>query len=392
MDDITSSATPSSPDTIERVREYHRVIVSFSRIASESPPAERLMHHLVAQVASATHIKHVKVLRYRADRGDLLVEAGVGWKPGVVGHATLGVDHRSPPGRSIQTAAPVAIANLPTDPEYRYSDLLREHGLVSVLNVPIMIDARSWGVLEVDTVRQTTFDEWDVGFLSTLANVLGGALGRLESERKLLEAGAQKTREQAHFDIVVRELQHRVKNNLQIIVSFIALKCREAKSSETREKLESVIGRVQAIALAHDQLSIGDASSSVDFGDYLRALCANIDPRRHDVSIDVDAANAAIPLDRAVPAGLIVNELVTNCIKYAFGNAGGQIRVTFKLISNSSEANISVEDNGKGMPLPPHKGFGLSLVEGFARQLSGKIAYVQVEVGSRTELLFPLAY
>ena len=239
------------------------------------------------------------------------------------------------------------------------------------------------GLLEVDTVRQTIFDEWDVGFLSTLANILGGALARLESDQKLLEAGAQKSRDQAHSDIVVRELQHRVKNNLQIIVPFIALKRREAKSLETQEKLESVIGRVQAIALAHDQLSIGDASSSVDFGDYLRALCANIDPRRPDVSIDVDASNAAIPLDRAVPAGLIVNELVTNCIKYAVGNAGGQIRVTFKLISNSSEASISVEDNGKGMPLPPQQGFGLSLVEGFARQLSGKIAYMRVHAHSK---------
>jgi two-component sensor histidine kinase len=391
MADGNNPDTPGTAGAMERVREYHRVLGSFSRIASEPLPAERLMHHLVAQVASATHIKHVKVLRYRSDRGDLLVEAGVGWKPGVVGHATLGADYRSPPGRAIQTAAPVAIANLPSDPEYRYSDLLRDHGLVSVLNVPIMIDGGSWGVLEVDTVRQTTFDEWDVGFLSTLANILGGALARLASDQKLLEAGAQKSRDQAHSDIVVRELQHRVKNNLQIIVSFLALKRREAKSSETREKLESVIGRVQAIALAHDQLSIGDASSSVDFGDYLRALCANIDPNRAGVSIDVDAANAIIPLDRAVPAGLIVNELVTNCIKYAFDNAGGRIRVTFELTSNSSEASISVEDDGKGMPVPPRKGFGLSLVEGFARQLSGKIGYMQVETGSRIELRFPLA-
>jgi two-component sensor histidine kinase len=391
MADSNGPATPTHPDTMERVREYHRVLVSFSRIASESLPAERLMHHLVAQVASATHIKHVKILRYRSERGDLLVVAGVGWKPGTVGHASLGADHRSPPGRAIQTAAPVAITNLPSDPEYRYSDLLREHGVVSVLNVPIMIDSRSWGVLEVDTVRQTSFDEWDVDFLSTLANILGGALARLACDQKLLEAGAQKSRDQAHSDIVVRELQHRVKNNLQIIVSFLTLKRREAKSSETREKLESVIGRVQAIALAHDQLSIGDASSSVEFGDYLRALCANIDPRRSDVNIDVDAANATIPLDRAVPAGLIVNELVTNCIKYAFGNAGGRIRVTFELTNNSSEAGICVEDNGKGMPVPPQKGLGLSLVEGFARQLSGKIAYVQVATGSRTELLFPLA-
>ena len=88
---------------------------------------------------------------------------------------------------------------------------------------------------------------------------------------------------------------------------------------------------------------------------------------------------------------MIVNELVTNCIKYAFDNAGGRIRVTFELTSNSSEASISVEDDGKGMPVPPRKGFGLSLVEGFARQLSGKIGYMQVETGSRIELRFPLA-
>lgn len=75
-------------------------------------------------------------------------------------------------------------------------------------------------------------------------------LARLASDQKLLEAGAQKSRDQAHSDIVVRELQHRVKNNLQIIVSFLALKRREAKSSETREKLESVIGRVQAVPCA----------------------------------------------------------------------------------------------------------------------------------------------
>lgn len=70
------------------------------------------MHHVVAQVSRVTGVERIKIMRFRADRGDLLVVAGVGWKPGVVGNAALSVDYSSPAGRSIQTAAPVTIENI----------------------------------------------------------------------------------------------------------------------------------------------------------------------------------------------------------------------------------------------------------------------------------------
>jgi len=97
-----------------------------------------------------------------------------------------------------------------------------------------------------------------------------------------------------------------------------------------------------------------------------------------------------MPIDRAVPAGLVVNELVTNSIKYAFGNDGGRITIRFQMIGNSSEACIVVEDDGKGMKLPPKKGLGLSLVEGFAQQIQGRLEFVDVERGARTRLCFPV--
>jgi len=78
-------------------------------MVGEPMSPERLMQNTVAQVSRVTGIRHVKVMRHRPEVGDLLVEAGVGWKPGVVGHATLATDHRSPAGRAIETAAPVAI-------------------------------------------------------------------------------------------------------------------------------------------------------------------------------------------------------------------------------------------------------------------------------------------
>lgn len=383
-------ASTSGPEqTLSRVREYQRVVEGLSRIGPEQMPLDRLMHHVAAQISRVTHIERVKVMRHRSDKGDLIIEAGVGWRPGVVGATTLAIDYQSPAGRAFQTGTPVVIDDLRDGPEFRVPQVLRDHGIVSVVNVPVMINGLTWGVLEVDSTEPISFDDWDVSFLSILANVMGTCLALHESQQKNIEERAQRERDRAQSTIVVRELQHRMKNNLQIIVTFLGLKTRQC-SSEVREKLSSVIGRVQAIALAQDLLSLGEQAGSVDFGSYLRSLCANIDPQRRDIAIDVNAQTASVPIDRAVPAGLVVNELVTNSIKYAFGNSGGKISVGFTLVSNASEGCVSVDDNGRGMDLPPKKGLGLTLIEAFAQQIQGRVEFVPVDIGARTVLWFPV--
>jgi two-component sensor histidine kinase len=379
-------------DVAAKLREYQRVLSAFSRVVSDPLPLERLLHHACAQAASVTHIKRAKVMRYRPEHGDLLVEAGVGWNPGVVGHATLGMDHRSPPGRSIQTAGPVAVEDLPSDPGFQHSGLLQDHGVVSLLNVPIMIDGRTWGVLEVDTERRTKFDEIDIEFLGTLANVVGNTIGRHEAEERAIEAMAGATRQQAEAEIAFRELQHRTKNNLQIIVGLLSIKRYRAENREAREALDAAIRRVQAVALAHDLLDTRNDVSSVDFAEYLRSLCASVQPDQRGISIQVDADDALMPLNRAVPAALVVNELVTNSIKYAFGNDGGNIRVIFRIVANSSEACIRVEDDGVGIKVPPEPGVGVRLMEGLSKQLGGRIEYLEAEKGSSAQLCFPVPF
>jgi two-component sensor histidine kinase len=100
------------------------------------------------------------------------------------------------------------------------------------------------------TERRPSFDQWDVDFLRTLANILGSARARQTLEQWTIETAAQNKRDQAHSEIMLRELQHRVKNNLQIIVSLLTLKMGQTAYAPVREKFGSVIGRVQAIALA----------------------------------------------------------------------------------------------------------------------------------------------
>jgi len=330
-------------------------------------------------------------MRYRPASGDLLVIAGVGWKAGVVGTATLGADSASPPGRSIQTAAPVAIEDLPNDREYRLSSLLRDHGVVSVVNVPVMIDGQTWGVLEVDSEEPRAFNSGDIEFLTTVANIVGAALARYEAEQRGVQIAQQQARAEAGWKTMVRELQHRTKNNLQTIISSLSLQRRQADTPSSRDGFSNVINRVYAIALAHDQLSLKNDVSQVEFSAYLKSLCANVDPHMEMVTVTVEADSVTMPLDRAVPAGLIVNELVTNAFKYAFdGGHEGLIRVIFTTNSDTGEAMLSVEDNGKGMGPTREGGLGLTLVEAFTLQLAGRVERDQPEKGTRTRILFPL--
>ena len=368
---------------------YQRALATFTRIVAEADSEQRLLQNTAAQVARITHIRHVKVLRYRPDQGDLLIEAGVGWKPGVVGHVSFGADRHSSPGRSLQTGAPVACEDIRNDPEYRYADVLREHGIVSVLNVPIFIDGSHWGVLEVDTVEKTIFEEFEVHSLSVFADILGLSLARRASQAEALKAGAETTSSRTQAEILMRELQHRMKNNLQVIVSLLALQRRQVAGEEARERMSSVMDRVLAIGLAHDQLTFQKSASTVEMHDYLRALCTNINPHRPQIAIEVDADVAGIPLDRAVPIGLIVNELVTNSVKYAFDHEGGTINVVLRVNTTIGEGEVSVRDNGRGMGAPRKGGLGLRLVESFADQLGGHLSTPEVPKGTLTILRFP---
>jgi two-component sensor histidine kinase len=373
----------------QKALNYQRALAMFTRIVDEPASVPGLLQNAAAQVARITHIKHVKILRYRPERGDLLVEAGVGWKPGVIGHVSFGADRFSAPGRSMQTGAPVVVEDIANDPEFRYADVLREHGIVSVVNVPIFVDGTHWGVLEVDTVEKTTFAEFEVHSLAIFANTLGLSLAKDAAGIAAAKATSLINDSKSETEIMLRELQHRMKNNLQVIVSFLSLQGRESASEEVRERIGRVMDRVMAIGLAHDQLSFKNSASSVDMRDYLKALCANIDPRRPNLTIDTEFEAVNIPLDRAVPIGLILNELVTNSVKYAFDEEGGVINVTFRVNETIGEAELCVSDNGRGMGPARAGSLGLRLVDSLSRQLGGRLTMPEVPKGTTTMLTFP---
>jgi PAS domain S-box-containing protein len=160
------------------------LIASFgTRALSEPLDLDTLLTEAAVHAGAGLGVAHAKVLQYCPEADHLLVRAGVGWKSGVVGRATLSSGMASPPGRALRTGEAVSIADIRGEEDFVWSDLLRQHGVVSLLNVPVRVFGPvAWGVLEVDAEAPHQFSLEHEHFLVSLAALLGAAIRRLEAE------------------------------------------------------------------------------------------------------------------------------------------------------------------------------------------------------------------
>jgi two-component sensor histidine kinase len=404
MADQTADPTPSPQPAGEaaelgRLRQHVRILGDLGRLAGISTDLDRFLDHAVLQVARAVEIEHVKILRYRPERGDLLIVAGVGWKPGVVGQAALSADLSSPPGRSFQTAEPIAIRNFTEQAEYRISPILREHGIVSLANAPVLIGGAAWGVLEVDGNRPRDFGHDTVDFLLAAGALIGSCVRRLGAETGHAESVAAAVLDTQYRETLLAEMQHRVKNSFQLILASITLQKRRAAVPEAGRALDRIAERIKAIALAHEQLSPSDTGQAINLAEYLRALCHTLRQQLDgiDIDIEIEADEILLAIDRAVSLGLIVNEAVTNAAKYAFGEGGGRIRVALAAGVGYGEARLSIADNGQGMPLAEGPaeaarpgGSGLRLIAALARKISAQVDQQSSPRGTTIAVQFPV--
>jgi two-component sensor histidine kinase len=384
------SGETSECGVLDGLRRHIRILVDIGRLAGESADLSRFLDQAVVQIARAVEIHHVKVLQYRARTSDLLLIAGTGWKEGAVRTATVTADLRSPPGRAFQTAEPVAIKNFSEQQEFVLSELLKEHGIVSLINVPVLIAGVAWGVLELDSTKSRDFTEDTTDFLTAAAALIGAVVLRHnaqpDKDARLMAAAAEA---QKH-EVLLRELQHRVKNNFQLVLSSISIQKRRHQGEEVHRALNHVASRINAISLAHDQLAIRRDVQTVRLSDYIRALCSAIRQQTEVVEVDVESDELDLTIDRAVPLGLILNEIAMNSIKHAFGPKGGRIRVSLVGGVGYGEARLTVADNGRGIQNPSEHGSGLKLIASLARQIGGTIEQESSGLGTTMTLTFPL--
>src|SRR5262245_50248904 len=370
-----------------RIRQQE-ILAELGVLALQGKAFIDLLNHTARLTAEGMEAEFCKVLEYIPAKKRLLVRAGVGWHEGIVGVATVGADLESPSGFALRTGKPVISNHLENEQRFRTPDLLFEHGIRRAMNVILQGDGSPYGVLEVDSRSAGEFSEHDIAFLQGAANILGMAIERQRRERHLKAALDR-------HQLLLKEINHRVKNSLQIVVAMLHLQASSANDAEVSAHLAEASNRVSAVGRAYERLAYDADVEKIDLGAYLQEVCADVVRTSSRCQLVVDAARGfVLDPDRAIPVALIVNELVTNATKYAFPNrSDGHIWVRLaRLDSNTLE--ISVRDDGVGLPrdfdLAKSKGLGMRVIATLAKQLGGNVTQHPEVEGTEFTLLIPL--
>jgi two-component sensor histidine kinase len=287
----------------------------------------------------------------------------------------------------LRTGKPVISNHLENEQRFRTPELLVEHGIRRAMNVILQGDGSPYGVLEVDSRSEGEFSQNDIAFLQGAANILGMAIEQQQYQRKL----------QAALDrhqVLLREVNHRVKNSLQVVSSMLHLQANAVGDQDLSERLNDAASRVNAVGRAYERLAYTADYENIDLIEYLRQIVKDLEPTVAPCKIQFDAPEAVqFAADRAILVGLIINELVSNAGKYAYPDrAGGSIWVRVR--TEDDAIAISVRDEGVGLPhgFDPvaSKRLGARLVNALSKQLGGELARLPVPTGTNFTLHIPL--
>jgi two-component sensor histidine kinase len=181
-------------------------------------------------------------------------------------------------------------------------------------------------------------------------------------------------------DTLLKEIHHRVKNNLQVITSLLSLQANAIEDTALRTTFNQSQYRINSMALVHEMLYESSDISKIKYESYLQGLMTNlvysIKGKKNTISLDIDTNNLFVNLDTAIPLGLLINEIVTNSLKYAFDkDIPGILTINLKQTSDNTFL-LKIGDDGKGfvdVDLHSLKSIGLKLINKLVRQLKGSI-------------------
>jgi two-component sensor histidine kinase len=281
----------------------------------------------------------------------------------------------------------VIVENLSANHTFALPSFYGEHKIVATADVLIKGKGQAWGVLEVDSPIARKFDQHDIEFLTGFANVVAEAvatagrtavlhatIGQMESlivekESLIVEK-----------DVLAGELQHRVRNNLQLISGMLSRQI-DLSDNGGKEGIRGIARRVMSLASIYDHLLGNGLSRSIDFDRYLRSLCDSLrdfqDTREFAVTLTCEGKPKLLPLDldTVTSLGIIVGEIVSNAYLHAFPGRAGTIKVI--LTPGATCATLTIRDDGVGFVEPPlSKRHGLGLVRRLIEQIGGTVSVV----------------
>jgi len=295
-------------------------------------------------------------------------------------------------GTAVRERRADVIEDIATDPRFApWRDPVLQVGAAAIASVPIIYHTRIFGVLTVKASRKTVFDRDEISILQSLATQLAQRLQSIDDEAVRQRAVQALEKSLHEKEALLKEVHHRVKNNMQIVTSLLNLQVRQTVNPVVVAALRDTQNRIRSMALLHENLYQLGNLAEANFATYVKNLCAHL-TRVYDVAgrrieLQVEVDDMALDLESAIPCGLIITELVSNAIKHAFPDERtGKIVIA---IHYDSEGRLVLQmtDNGIGFTPKPaaakSDSLGIQLVQSLTEQLNGRLEY---ETGTGTSI------
>jgi two-component sensor histidine kinase len=370
---------------VRKLLRQQTAIARFGSFALREGDLLKVLTEAARVCAEGLDVPFSKVCRYRTAENDLLIEAGHGWKAGVVG-TIESADASSPQGRAFVTGEPSICNDVRKDCNFELPRFYAAHGIVSTVDVVIHLkdEARPYGVLEIDNDEQHDYDQHDIDFLTAFANVLAEAVATSTRTATLQNAIArmkvlveEKDRLLDQKKILAQELQHRVRNNLQLVYGMLSKQLNDTRERAGQRGIKAIARRVSTLAQVYDHLLGAEMTRTTDFGTYVKSLCLNLAEIQGmpdgAVTLRCDSEPLALDLDVVTSLGIIVAEVVSNSYDHAFPSGTGSIIVSLqRTFGDIDIATMTISDDGEGFKTQAEsKRHGLGLVWRLVEQIRG---------------------
>ena len=240
--------------------------------------------------------------------------------------------------------------------------------------IPLLSQDKLIGYISLFSGDEVIFSTGQIEIMESMGREVGASINRLKTEDTIKKSLKEK-------ELLLKEIHHRVKNNMQIISSLLNLQASYIKDKEAVDALNECQGRIMSMAMIHEKLYQSGSLSGINFSDYIKSLVSDLiysyTTNFEDINVNMDANEVILDIDTAIPCGLIINELVTNSIKHAFpGNKKGNIFIHMQEVEND-EYLLVVGDDGVGLPrdldVTGATTLGLLLVSTLVNQLEGNL-------------------
>jgi PAS domain S-box-containing protein len=360
-----------------------RTLGQLSEMALSDGSLERLYEEMVHTISLGTGFPFVAIEEYDQAREKMIFKTTKGI-PLLQGRGTLEVDaDKTMSGTVARTGEAMVETSALNRREYS-DEFLRSLAIQTFVCVPMILKEHVVGTVSLASPEQLIIEDDFVEWLKTVVNLVGSVIEKKEADERIKSSLKEK-------EVLLREIHHRVKNNLAIIDSLLVIQSDYTSDQGLRTVFRTTRKRVKSMAVAHEMLYQSEDQTNLDLKDYIGSLVdhlslsSGIGTGGIEVATEIDEIR--LGLDTAIPLGFIVTELVTNSLKHAFPqHRDGRINVSLGFIGED-ELELTVADNGIGMhpdlDLKKSSSLGLHLLNLFVRQLRGQLF---VESGRGTEV------